>query len=75
MVGALRCRHRGGAGGLDGARHDQPAQQHVAWRKRDSKSNEAGMKYFLMGAFVSAILLYGIALLYGGTGSTNGSSM
>jgi NADH-quinone oxidoreductase subunit N len=32
------------------------------------KSNEAGMKYFLMGSFASGILLFGIALLYGATG-------
>ena len=39
--------------------------------KRDLASNEAGMKYFLMGSFASAILLFGIALLYGATGSLN----
>ncbi len=33
------------------------------------KSNEAGMKYFLMGAFASGFLLFGIALIYGATGS------
>ena len=33
------------------------------------KSNEAGMKYFLMGAFASGFLLFGIALMYGATGS------
>lgn len=38
-------------------------------RKRDS-SLEAGLKYFIMGAFISAFVLYGIALLYGETGST-----
>lgn len=32
------------------------------------KSNEAGMKYFLMGAFASGILLFGICLIYGATG-------
>jgi NADH-quinone oxidoreductase subunit N len=37
--------------------------------KRDKRSNEAGMKYFLMGAFASGLLLFGIALLYGETGS------
>lgn len=36
----------------------------------DTRSNEAAVKYFLMGAFSSAFLLYGIALVYGGTGST-----
>lgn len=33
------------------------------------KSNEAGMKYFLMGAFASSFILFGIALVYGATGS------
>lgn len=41
-----------------------------SWRK-SIKSSEAAMKYFLMGAFVSAIIIYGIALLYGVTGTTN----
>jgi len=35
------------------------------------RSNESGLKYFLIGAFASAILLYGIALLYGATGHTD----
>jgi len=47
-----------------------PAYMLATWRKRDLKSNEAGMKYYLMGVFASAILLYGMSLLYGGTGST-----
>src|SRR5436309_3869217 len=34
-------------------------------------SQEAGMKYFLLSSFASAILLYGIALTYGATGSTS----
>jgi len=38
--------------------------------RRKLRSNEAGMKYFLIGAFASAILLYGFALLYGATGTT-----
>jgi NADH-quinone oxidoreductase subunit N len=38
--------------------------------KRDPKSIEAALKYFLMGSFSSGILLYGLALLYGLTGST-----
>jgi NADH-quinone oxidoreductase subunit N len=41
----------------------------AASRKQDLKSNEAGFKYLLMGAFASAILLFGIALIYGATGS------
>lgn len=47
-----------------------PAYMLAAWRKRDLKSNEAGLKYYLMGVFASAILLYGMSLLYGLTGST-----
>ena len=44
----------------------------LAGYRRDSEaSNEAAMKYFLLGAFASAILLYGIALTYGATGTTN----
>jgi NADH-quinone oxidoreductase subunit N len=35
------------------------------------RSNEAGMKYFLMGSFASGIILFGIALIYGATGSFN----
>ncbi len=35
----------------------------------DPRSNESAMKYFLLGAFATGILLYGIALLYGATGS------
>ncbi len=35
------------------------------------QAGEASMKYFLLGAFASAFLLYGIALLYGATGTTN----
>ncbi len=35
------------------------------------KSNEAGMKYFLMGSFASGIILFGICLIYGATGSFN----
>jgi NADH-quinone oxidoreductase subunit N len=39
--------------------------------KARQTSGEASMKYFLLGAFASSFLLYGIALLYGATGSTN----
>jgi NADH-quinone oxidoreductase subunit N len=38
-------------------------------RKRDVASNEASLKYFLMGAFSTGFLLFGIALLYGASGS------
>jgi NADH-quinone oxidoreductase subunit N len=37
--------------------------------KRNLRGNEAAIKYFLMGAFATGILLFGIAMLYGGTGS------
>ena len=47
-----------------------PAYMLAGWRKRDPKSNEAGMKYYLMGVFASAVLLYGMSLLYGWSGST-----
>jgi NADH-quinone oxidoreductase subunit N len=43
----------------------------VGYLKRNQKSNEASMKYFLLGAFSSGILLYGISLIYGITGQTN----
>jgi len=43
----------------------------VAFTKREKKSNEAAMKYFLLGAFSSGVLLYGISLIYGIAGSTN----
>lgn len=42
-----------------------------ALNRHSRPSGEAGMKYFLMGAFASAFLLYGMALTYGATGSTN----
>ncbi len=43
----------------------------VSYTKRDRRSNEAGMKYFLLGAFSSGVLLYGMSLLFGVAGSTN----
>lgn len=43
----------------------------VAFTKRQKRSNEAAMKYFLLGAFSSGVLLYGMSLLYGLAGSTN----
>ena len=41
----------------------------AASRKKDVASNEAGFKYFLMGSFASGFLLFGIALIYGATGT------
>ncbi|HEX4867660.1 MAG TPA: NADH-quinone oxidoreductase subunit N [Acidimicrobiales bacterium] len=43
----------------------------AAMHLRRTTSQEAGVKYFVLGAFASAFLLYGIALVYGGTGSTS----
>ncbi|MBF0557718.1 MAG: NADH-quinone oxidoreductase subunit N [Nitrospirae bacterium] len=40
-------------------------------KRHDIKSNEAALKYFLMGAFSSALLLYGISLVYGLTATTD----
>ena len=40
-------------------------------RRGDLKSNESAMKYFVLGSFASAFLLYGMALVYGATGATN----
>ena len=40
-------------------------------RRGDLKSNESAMKYFVLGSFASAFLLYGMALIYGATGTTN----
>ena len=39
--------------------------------RRDQASSEAGMKYLLLGAFASGFFLYGIALIYGGAGTTS----
>ena len=43
----------------------------VGYFRRDRRSNEASMKYFLLGAFSSGVLLYGISMIYGLTGTTN----
>src|SRR5918995_2716284 len=43
----------------------------VAFTKREKRSNEAAMKYFLLGAFSSGVLLYGMSLLFGLAESTN----
>ena len=42
----------------------------AGWRKRDVKSNEAMMKYYLLGVLAAAVMLYGMSLIYGFTGST-----
>ena len=41
----------------------------ASYRRRDERSAEAGLKYFVLGALASGILLYGISLLYGFTGT------
>jgi NADH-quinone oxidoreductase subunit N len=47
----------------------------AAYHRRRSQSGEAGLKYFVLGAFSSAIFLYGVALVYGATGSTQFQEM
>jgi NADH-quinone oxidoreductase subunit N len=47
-----------------------PSYMMAAWNKRSRKGNEAGVKYYLMGVFASAVLLYGMSFLFGVTGST-----
>ena len=42
----------------------------ASFMRRDSRSAEAGLKYFVLGALASGILLYGISLLYGFSGTT-----
>jgi NADH-quinone oxidoreductase subunit N len=43
----------------------------VGFRRRATQSNEASMKYFLLGSFATAFFLYGIAMVYGVTGTTH----
>jgi NADH-quinone oxidoreductase subunit N len=43
----------------------------AAFMRKDAKSVEAGMKYFLTGVFTSGLILYGIAFLYGAAGTTH----
>ncbi len=47
-----------------------PAYLLAGWRKRDLKGNEASMKYYLLGVFASGVMLYGMSLIFGVTGST-----
>ncbi len=42
----------------------------AGWRKHDPKSNEAAIKYYLIGVMSSAVMLYGMSLVFGLTGST-----
>jgi NADH-quinone oxidoreductase subunit N len=41
------------------------------FRRNDGRSTEAALKYFLLGSFATAFFLYGVALLYGASGTTN----
>src|SRR5690606_38433934 len=43
----------------------------AAFRAPELKSEESGLKYFILGAFASAFFVYGAALIYGATGTTN----
>ncbi len=43
----------------------------AGYRRTDVRANESSLKYFLLGAFSTAFLLYGMALIYGATGNTN----
>lgn len=47
-----------------------PAYLLASWRKRTKTGIEGGMKYYLMGVFASAVMLYGMSLIFGATGST-----
>jgi NADH-quinone oxidoreductase subunit N len=47
-----------------------PAYMLAAWNKRNTKGNEAGVKYYMLGVFASGVMLYGMSLLYGVTGTT-----
>jgi NADH-quinone oxidoreductase subunit N len=47
-----------------------PAYLLAGWRKRDLKSNEAALKYYLLGVVASTVMLYGMSLVYGITGET-----
>src|SRR5918992_2671006 len=48
-----------------------PAYLLAGFHKTDRYSNEGGLKYFLLGSFASAILLFGVAWIYGLTGTTS----
>ncbi|MFB3051317.1 MAG: NADH-quinone oxidoreductase subunit N [Acidimicrobiia bacterium] len=52
-----------------------PLYMLAGWRKGDVKSNEASMKYFIIGILSTAILLYGMSFLYGLTGEITFSGL
>ena len=69
------ARSNGGGGGAPHGLHLAGAAELrlyvlVSYAKINLKSNEAGLKYMLLGAFASALLLYGISFIYGSRGST-----
>ncbi len=43
----------------------------AAFQRNNTRSSEAGLKYFVLGALASGVLLYGVSLVYGFTGTTN----
>jgi NADH-quinone oxidoreductase subunit N len=47
----------------------------AGFRRRDAASCESSLKYFLLGSFATAFFLYGVALMFGATGSTNISAI
>jgi len=47
----------------------------AGFKRNEAHSNESALKYFLLGSFATAFLLYGIALVYGSSGSTNYQSI
>jgi NADH-quinone oxidoreductase subunit N len=47
-----------------------PAYMLAGWRKRDPQSTEASLKYYLLGVLASAVMLYGMSLVFGFAGST-----
>jgi NADH-quinone oxidoreductase subunit N len=47
-----------------------PAFMLAGWRKRDLRGNEASLKYYLLGVFASGVMLYGMSLVFGITGTT-----
>jgi NADH-quinone oxidoreductase subunit N len=47
-----------------------PAYMLAGWRKRDLRSNEASLKYYLLGVLATGVMLYGMSLIFGATGTT-----
>ena len=47
----------------------------AGFRRTDTRSNESSLKYFILGSFASAFLLYGIAMIYGATATANSAGI